>query len=668
MLADWERDDGAPFPLGVSFVAEEDAFNFALYSKQARAVTLLLYGASDFVNPVLECSFAVPQNRTGRVWHQRVPASRMAAACYYAYRVDSALPPGTWGDASDARKVLLDPYARGVFFPPDFERAAACVPGSNAGKAPLGLLPSRVRTVPRPHRVGPRYGHELVIYELHVRGFTHRANSGVPVDQRGTFSGVIAKIPYLKELGITAVELMPVHQFDPSEGNYWGYMTLNFFTPHHLYVQGGQPEHALAEFKTMVDALHAAGIEVILDVVYNHTTEAGRGGPTYCFRGIDNSSYYALDAAGHEQNYSGCGNDLRATHPVVRRLITDSMRYWAQETQIDGFRFDLASMLGTTGDEDDGSGPHYNYDASPLIAELALDPSFADLRLIAEPWDAGGAYLLGRAFPAKTLAQWNDRFRDEIRKFGKGDSGMVGPLAARLYGSTDLFPDDLPETYRRWQSVNFVNAHDGLNLHDLVSYDVDGQNSWDCWLGSAADTALLRRRQVKNFCALLLLSNGTPMFVAGDEFMHTQQGNRNPYDRDDETTWLDWDLATQNADIVRFFRLMIALRKSFPLLGRSYGWGTAVSFFGVTGAPDYSAASRALAFALLDPERGQALYVMINSHFEPLSFTIESPGPWRRIVDTLRPSPDDIAVLAEAPRVADPVYEVGPRSVVVLAR
>ncbi len=668
MQADWERTEGAPFPLGASFLAAERAYNFALYSKQAHAVTLLLYGATDYVNPLLERRFALPQNRTGRVWHLRLPAEEMSRAKYYAYRVEGPQSTNSWGEAFDASKILLDPYARGVFFPPEFDRVAACVAGSNAGKAPLGLLPAEEEVGPSARRSNVRYGHELVIYELHVRGFTQRENSGVPVGQRGTFAGAIAKIPYLEELGVTAVELMPVHQFDPSEGNYWGYMTLNFFTPHHLYVQGAKPENGLSEFRAMVDALHAAGIEVILDVVYNHTTEGGHGGPTYSFRGIDNGSYYVLDAAGDYQNDSGCGNDLRSTHPVVRRLVTDSLRYWAQETGVDGFRFDLASMLANTGDEDDESGPHYDYDASPLIAEIASDSNFADLRLIAEPWDARGAYLLGRPFPAKTLGQWNGQFRDDVRKFVKGEGGLVGALATRLYGSTDLFPDGFPETYRRWQSVNFVDCHDGLNLNDLVSYDHVGQNSWDSWVGTAADTAALRCRQVRNFCALLLLSNGTPMFVAGDEFMNTQEGNDNPYNRDDESTWLDWELAEKNADVVRFFRLMIALRKGFPIIGRSAGWGAHVSWFGVSGDPDYSEASHSLAYMLVDPDGKQALYVMINAFHESLSFTIQGPGPWQRVVDTSRASPNDITPLADSPRVIDPVYGVGPRSVVVLAR
>jgi glycogen operon protein len=668
MQTDWERIEGAPFPLGANFIASDQAYNFALYSKQALAVTLLLYGADDFAKPLLERAFALSRNRTGRVWHLRLSVAELGAAKYYAYRVEGQQNPAPWGDAFDAQKILLDPYARGVFFPPEFDRDAACTPGSNAGKAPLGLLPPPVASTPRERQPSLRYGHELVIYELHVRGFTNRANSAVAPEQRGTFAGVIAKIPYLTALGVTAVELMPIHQFDPKEGNYWGYMTLNFFTPHHLYAQGTKPEDALAEFKSMVDALHAAGIEVILDVVYNHTTEGGMGGPTYSFRGIDNSSYYELDAAGDYENDSGCGNDLRSTHPVVRRLVTDSLRYWAQETEVDGFRFDLASMLATSRDESDPGGVAYNYDASPLIAEIASDPNFADLRLIAEPWDARGAYLLGRPFPAKTLAQWNAQFRDDLRKFVKGDSGLVGALALRLYGSTDLFPDNLPETYRRWQSVNFIDCHDGLNLNDLVSYDDPAQNSWDSWLGTLADTAVLRARQVRNFCALILLSNGTPMFVAGDEFMNTQQGNDNPYNRDDETTWLDWDLATKNADVVRFFRLMIALRKAFPIIGRSSGWAADVAWFGVAGAPDYAEVSRALAFALVDPEAQQALYVMINAHYESLSFTIESSGPWQRVVDTFQASPNDILSFSDAPRVVDPIYEVGPRSVVVLSR
>jgi glycogen operon protein len=473
----------------------------------------------------------------------------------------------------------------------------------------------------------------------------------VSPERRGTFAGLIDKIPYLKNLGVTAVELLPVHQFDPQEGNYWGYMTLNFFAPHAGYARDGTARGAIAEFRAMVDELHKAGIEVFLDVVYNHTTEMGVSGPTYSLRGIDNSSYYALDPRDMSRyvNFSACGNDLRTAHPVARRLVVDSLRYWAREMAVDGFRFDLASIFARA---DDGG---LNLDDPPIISEISGDPDLADVRLIAEPWQGavGGGYLMGRAFPGRTWRQWNDHFRDAVRSFVKGDAGLVATIMTRLYGSTDLFPDDKTDAFRPYQSVNYIASHDGLNLCDLVSFTNDGQRSWNCGheglAGTPPDVAALRRRQVKNFCCLLMLANGTPMFVAGDEFMNTQQGNTNPWDQDNLTTWLDWSLVETNREILRFFKMMIAFRKAHPGIGRSTGWAADVSWHGVAGMPDLTPSSRALAFHLRQAGPGNAeLYVMINAYWETLAFEIQAPGPWRRILDTALASPADIVETAAA--------------------
>jgi isoamylase len=460
-----------------------------------------------------------------------------------------------------------------------------------------------------------------------------------------------------------------VHQFDPQEGNYWGYMTLNFFAPHAGYASDGTAESAIGEFRRMVEALHEAGIEVFLDVVYNHTTEMGAEGPTYCFRGIDNSSYYALDPQDMSRyvNYSACGNDLRTAHPVVRRLVVDSLRYWARELGVDGFRFDLASIFARN---DDGS---LNLEDPPIISEISSDPDLADVRLIAEPWQGqlGSGYLMGRNFPGRTWRQWNDHFRDAARSFIKGDESLVPAIMTRLYGSTDLFPDDKVDALRPYQSVNYIDCHDGFDLCDLVSFTDDGQRSWDCGHAGVAETppevAALRRRQVKNFCCLLMLSNGTPMFVAGDEFMNTQQGNSNPWNQDNDVTWLDWSLADANRDILRFFRMMIALRKAHPSIGRNIGWGSDIEWHGIGPTPDLAPASRSLAFRLRDPTPQKAdLYVMINAYWQDLAFEIQAPGPWRRVVDTALASPADIAEPAAAPPLADNRYTVAARSVVVL--
>lgn len=669
MLDEWNKSDGSPFPLGAAWIDEEQAYNFSIYSRHAEEVTLLLYGAQDFAMPLHSIPFEFPRNKTNRVWHTRVSADMAEGAVYYAYRITGAYDPAR-GLRFDGEKILLDPYAKGVFFPPGHDRAAACSAGSNAGQAPLGVLPSRKTVAGTTRPAGPRYGHELVIYEMHVRGFTQRENSGVTKGARGTFAGVIEKIPYLRQLGVTAVELLPVHQFDPRGGNYWGYMTLNFFAPCLRYGQTGSPVDTITEFRQMVDELHRAGIEVFLDVVYNHTTEQDVNGPTYCFRGIDNSSYYALDPSdlATYQNYSACGNDLRTAHPVARRLIMDSLRYWAREMGVDGFRFDLASIFARG---DDGS---LNLRDPPIVSEIASDPDLTDTRLIAEPWqgEPGSGYMIGRAFPGKTWGQWNDHFRDTVRGFVRGEPNQVSTLMTRLYGSTDLFPDTKMDAFRRYQSVNYVDCHDGLNLCDLVSYTSDDYHSWNCGhegsAGPPSAVAALRRQQVKNFCCLLMLSNGTPMFVAGDEFMHTQHGNPNPWDQDNETTWLDWALADENADIVRFFRMMIMFRKAHPSIARSTGWGSDVTWHGVDVVPDLSYDSRSIAFHLRGAAVGDTdIYLMANAYWGDLVFTIQAAGPWVRVVDTSRASPLDIMEAREAPPVNDARCAVAARSITVLA-
>ena len=651
MAQDATHDEGSPTPLGATWLADARAYNFAIYSRDASSVTLLLYADGDYVHPVASIPFAFPVNKTNRIWHARVPLALARGARYYAYRVDGPDDPAQ-GNRFDATKILLDPYAREVFLPPAHSRAAACAPGPNDGRAPLARLPATLApSAPAPAAPAPRHGHDLVIYEMHVRGFTQRPNSGVADADRGTFAGVVAKIPYLKALGVTAVELLPVHQFDPQEGNYWGYMTLGFFAPHAGYANRASALDAAQQFRDMVDRLHDAGIEVFIDVVYNHSTEMGEGGPTYSLRGLDNAVYYLLDPQDLSRytNHSGCGNDLRTAHPAVRRLVMDSLRYWSREMAVDGFRFDLASIFLRN---EDGS---LNLDDPPIISEISSDPLLARERLIAEPWSGdGSAYAMGRAFPGTTWRQWNDHFRETVRRVVKGDAGLTGDLVTRLYGSSDLFPDDRAGAYRRWQSINYIDAHDGFNLCDLVSYTSDDQRSWNCgWPGAngaPADVVALRRRQARNFCCLLMLANGTPMFVAGDEFLHTQGGNADPYDQDNETTWLDWSLATANADVLRFFRMMIAFRKTHPSIGRSTGWLADVTWYGTQDAPDYGPASRTLAYHLRGADAADRdLYVMINMDWSPQVFRIQAAGSWARTIDTSAAAPYDIV---------DPGHEV----------
>jgi glycogen operon protein len=675
--------EGTIFPRGASWVEVERAYNFSLYAQHAESVVVLLFAEDDLFHPLFEHRLDPRVNKTWMVWHCRLAGPEIDKARYYAYRIDGpgASGPRSW-HAYDPQKALVDPYAKELFFPPEFDRGAAQRPGPNLGRAPLGVLPRPAPALGDDQDHSPRHPSDSgVVYEMHVRGFTQSPTSGVAPQRRGTYAGVVDKIPHLKELGVTVVELLPVHQFDPHEGNYWGYMTLNFFAPHAGYA--ADPGSAREEFRAMVRALHAAGIEVILDVVYNHTAEGGVGGPTYSFRGIDNVAYYLM--SDNPQNayvdYTGCGNTLACSSICTWTLILDSLRYWVTEMHVDGFRFDLASVLARGPD-----GSFETVDTS-LLAAIRTDPILRRARLIAEPWDAGWAYQLGTKFPAPGWCQWNGRFRDDVRRFVRGDPGMVGSLMLRLYGSDDLFPDNPYEAHRPFEAVNYVTCHDGFTLYDSVAYNekrnwanghgnTDGTTdnlSWNCgWEGDDAVPAAvmtLRKRQAKNLFCLLLLANGVPMFAAGDEFLQTQHGNNNPYNQDNETTWLDWSRKEQHPDHFRFAKRMIAFRNSHPSIGRARFWRDDVRWYGVGPSVDLSFESHSVAYCLHGESQDDCdLYVMINAYHEPLDFEIqESPsGGWRRAIDTGLDSPLDIADPGEEPLVASLRYRVIPRSVVVL--
>ena len=676
----WAGKEGLPLPLGASWVDDEKAFNFAVYAEHAESVTLLFYSAQDLMEPTLTFQFDFLRNKSGRIWHCRIPLNQICNARYYAYSVSGPKVAGLPG--FDPEKVLLDPYAKGVFFPPTFDRSLAMALGSNGGKSPLGILPRQHIAFDWGEDVSPRPEADAIIYELHVKGFTNNPNSGVHPSRAGTYAGVIEKIPYLKDLGITVVELMPIFQRDPHEGDYWGYMPLNFFAPHAQYAARAEDDKQHLEFKNMVKAFHKAGIFVVLDVVYNHTCEGDSCGPTYSFKGFDASSYYMLssDPNSPYANYSGTGNTLNFSKPHVRKMVMDSLRYWKNEMHIDGFRFDLASVFSRNAD---GS---LNWGDAPIFSEIAADPELGRLALIAEPWDVG-CYQLGRGFPGTTWLQWNARYRDDVRRFVRGDAGMVADLMRRIYGSDDLFPDSREHCYHAFQTVNYIDCHDGFTLYDLVSYNhkrnwrnghanrdgMDANYSWNCGHegdeGAPAEVIGLRRKQVKNFCCLLLLSNGIPMFRAGDEFLSTQFGNNNPYNQDNETSWLDWSQLEANQDISRFFKLMIAFRKAHPSLCRSRFWREDVSWYGVEAKVDLSVDSRSLAFCLHGASQSDDdIYVMINAYWEALRFRIQEGEPrnWLRIVDTDLASPADFS--DRGLPLQSPIYEVAPRSVVVLIR
>ncbi len=675
----WAHTEGLPLPLGVTWIGEDQAFNFAVCAEHAESVKLFLYSTADLATPVLTFQFDPIRNKSGRIWHCRIPLDLMYDARYYAYSVSGQAVAGLRG--FDHEKVLLDPYAQGVFFPPGFDRKLAMEPGPNHERAPLGVLPEPCNAFDWAEDVPPRPESDAIVYELHVKGFTKNSNSGVHPSRAGTYAGLIEKIPYLKELGITVVELMPIFQRDPQESDYWGYMPLNFFAPHAQYASSADGEQHL-EFKNMVKAFHEAGIFVVLDVVYNHTCEGDHVGPTYSFKGFDPSGYYmqSSDPVSPYANYSGTGNTLNFNQPHVRKMVMDSLRYWKNEMHIDGFRFDLASVFSRNAD---GS---LNWGDAPIFSEIAADPELGRLALIAEPWDVGG-YQLGRGFPGTTWLQWNARYRDDVRRFVRGDAGIVPDLMRRIYGSDDLFPDSREHAYHAFQTVNYIDCHDGFTLYDLVSYNhkhnwknghanqdgMDANYSWNC--GHEGDESVpaevlaRRRKQAKNFFCLLMLSNGVPMFRAGDEFLNTQFGNNNPYNQDNETSWLDWSQLKANQDIFRFFKRMIAFRKSHPSLCRSRFWREDISWYGVGPTVDLSPDSRSLAFCLHGASQADNdIYVMINAYWEELRFQIQegSPQDWIRVVDTDLPSPDDF--LEHGLPLQRTICQVGPRSIVVLVR
>jgi isoamylase len=682
----WDSAEGAPFPQGLTWIAAEKSYNFSLYSKFAEAVTLLFYTRDD----VFRCAFSIDldplKNKSGRFWHCRLTKARLQGAEFYAYSIAGPAPRGRYDwHCFDPQKVLLDPYAHSVFFPAGFDRKAASQPGSNAGKAPLAVLSASEQPLERPTQVRPRHDADAVIYELHVKAFTMHPSSGLSPLRRGTYSGLVDKIPYLKDLGVTVVELMPIFQYDPEEGSAWGYMPLNFFSPHIGYATPKDhdihlPQH---EFRAMQAALHGAGMELVLDVVYNHSCEGTEDGPTYSFKGVDNSTYYLISGRQGDryENFSGAGNTLNCANHQVRRLIMDSLRHWAAEG-VDGFRFDLASVFSR------GLDGSVDLDHPRLFSDIIADPGLCGLRLIAEPWDAQANHL-GRKLPGGIWCQWNGRYRDDVRRFVRGDPGMVAPLMRRLYGSDDLFPGDLKTSYRPSQSINFVTAHDGFTLYDLCSYDekhneanghggVDGLNenySWNCgWEGDErlpAEVRDLRRRQAKNFCCLLFLSNGTPMFRAGDEFLQTQGGNNNPYNQDNATSWLDWDRVQANAEHFRFFKLMIAFRRAHPSLGRNRFWREDVRWHGVGLEPDLSASSHSLAFCLKGASQDDDdLYVMINGWVGPLKFIFQGERPlaWKRVLDTGLAGPRDFMEAGQEEALGAEDYALQARSIAVFVR
>ena len=687
---------GVPLPSGTHEVG--GGINFAFFSRHATRVHLELFGSPADAIPAKVIDLDPEYNRTGDMWH--VWVGGIGPGQLYAYRVDGPYDPKQ-GHRFNVNKLLLDPFATAI----------TQLPAWDFGPA-LGDDPSTPESDPRPSTVDdaaampkcvftrahfdwhddrpPRHAwSNTVIYETHVRGFTVHPSSGVECP--GTYRGLTGKIPYLKALGVTAVELMPVQEFnhthvtgaDPQTGaplrNYWGYDPVAFFAPKGSYSSAGGSGQQTLEFKEMVRLLHAAGIEVIIDVVFNHTVEGDQRGPTVCWRGIDNSIFYTLtDDKRFYVDDAKTGNTINANHPVVREFILGALRHWVVELHVDGFRFDLASILGR-----DGSGRLLTN--PPLLEQIAQDPILRETKLIAEAWDAAGAYQVG-SFSERRWAEWNGCYRDDVRRFWRGDDGTLGAFASRICGSSDIYASSGkgPEC-----SINFVTCHDGFTLNDLVSYRfkhnlANGEGNRDGAdenfsenygiEGYSKDQRIesVRTRQIKNFLLTLFISRGVPMLLGGDEFRRRQRGNNNAYCQDNETSWYDWRYLKRHRDIYRFTRDMIAFRRAHPVLSKEQFYSEAeIQWLGPNGAqPDWADPKARQLACLVHEDELNALYVMFNSDAEPVDFHLPAApkrARWVIAVDTCREAPHDISSPGEEPLVdPSPAYRLAARTSVIL--
>ncbi len=688
---------GKPQPYGATKTSE--GINFAIFSRHATAITLVLImdGSAGESESPLEIQLDPKINKTGDIWH--ILIMEPSKICRYGYRVSGPFDPYGKGHYFDDQQVLIDPYAKELHSLKWGDRALQRYVG------PLCQIPTHSydweddRPLSTPLK-------DSIIYELHVRGFTCHQSSGVRCP--GTFSGVTEKIGYLKKLGVTAVELMPVMEFNENESifsnpingeslkNYWGYSPISFFAPKSAYCN--DISRPLDEFRDMVKALHKAGIEVILDIVFNHTAEGGSNGPVSSFKGIDNTIYYLLDPETKSySNFSGCGNTFNCNHPVARTLIMDALRWWVIEMHVDGFRFDLASILGRDQDGEVLSNP-------PVVEQIAEDPVLSSSKIIAEAWDAAGLYQVGSFSTHHRWAEWNGRFRDDVRSFMCGKPGMVPALATRIAGSSDLYQhsDKSP-----CNSINLITSHDGFTLLDLVSYNekhnlengennCDGDNhniSWNSGIeGNTEDPQIIRLRKtrIRTMAVILFVSQGVPMLVAGDEFGRTQHGNNNAYCQDNEISWLNWEHAQKNSDLLRFFQKLIKLRRENPIFRRdnffidsshkSKHWHKhEVIWQGHSGGESlWAHEGKTLSFilsGLSDPSiTDEDFYIMLSGHQKQVkTFTVPAPPVlkrsrvWKKIIDTSLDSPQDFASLEKAISIqAGTTVAVEPMSCIVL--
>lgn len=683
-------EDGRAHPPGATCNAH--GVNFSLFSRDASGVQLLIFDAHDDKKPAFEVNLDPVKNRTFFYWH--VYLKGLKPGCHYAFRIDGPMDVHQ-GFRYNKNKVLIDPYARGNTNTL-WDRGAACGFDDNLDKS--------MRSVVIDHKVYDWEGDkspgiemkDLIIYETHVKGFTRSKTA--KVTKPGTFSGLIEKIPYLQELGVNAVELLPVFSFDDKEvfrevkgkalTNYWGYSTVGFFAPHAAYCISPEEGKHLDEFRDLVKALHKAGIEVILDVVFNHTSEGNEQGPTINFRGMDNKIYYYLSYQDKQyyMNYSGCGNTVDCNHPVVEKMIIDCLEFWVREMHVDGFRFDEGSIL-TRGT--DGGPEKY----PPVLWELELSEVFADTKLIAEVWDAGGLYQVGN-FPGYRWAEWNGRYRDDVRRFVKGDEGLIGALAAKIAGSADIYQHS---RHKPVNSINFIACHDGFTMMDLVSYNnkhneangegnndgANDNNSWNCGAEGKTenqDIITLRKKQVKNFISILMLSQGVPMFLSGDEVGKSQNGNNNAYCQDNDLSWFDWSLVKTNKEIFDYFKKMIAFRRKNSMLRRGEFFTGAVNERGLADiswhgcklfSPGWKDSScKVLAFTMGAFEKDEPdLHVMLNADWQALDFDLpplKGDRKWYRLADTSLKSPDDFMEKNKAVLIKGKDYMVNAYSSVIL--
>ena len=683
---------GSRYPPGAT--VDSEGVNFSIFSRYATAVELLLYEHADSPTPFQVIELDPELNRTFFSWHVHV--EDLPVGVHYTWRVDGPNDTRQSGFRFNKHRELLDPWARAVTQELWDRKGISQAEGeSNASMRAVVIEPHYDWEGDQPLN---HHLEDTITYEMHVGGFTRHSSSNVA--SPGTFAGVIEKIPYLQELGVTDVELMPIMAFDeqdvPEEvarrglKNYWGYSSHSFFSPHPGYCASPKEGSHLHEFRDMVKALHKAGIGVILDVVFNHTAEGGADGPIINFKGFGNRKFYHLDPSDRSvyRDYTGCGNTVNCNHPLVARFIVECLEYWVREMHVDGFRFDLASVLARGEDGNPMQHP-------PVLWSIELSDVLAHTKIIAEAWDAAGLYQVG-AFPGFRWAEWNGRYRDVIRRFVRGEKGLVGEVATRLSGSSDLYQ---PQGRLPINTINFVTCHDGFTLCDLVSYNEkhneangednrDGTNenfSWNCGQEGETNDPLivsLRKRQAKNFMAILLLSQGVPMLLAGDEVLRTQRGNNNAYCQDNEVGWFDWTLTEQNQDMFRFVKQMSAFRKRHACLRRKRflkgekqeGRHLAdVTWHGtkVNEPPWEDPNAQILAFTLSAvAESEEDIHVVLN--MSDSSEQTELPripnSTWFRAVDTYQDSPADILEPPEQPEVKNSFYTVQPRSVVVFER